>query len=68
MPGSLVGEALAMTEITDFAAILLVIGAGDNVVRLIPPLVVSDAEIAEAVRRLDAACADLSAVPVKAAS
>ena len=28
MPGSLVGEAFAMTEITDFAAILLVLGAG----------------------------------------
>jgi cell volume regulation protein A len=28
VPGSLVGEAFAMTEITDFAAILLVIGAG----------------------------------------
>ncbi len=40
---------------------LLVIGAGDNVVRLVPPLVVSDAEISEAVLRLDAACADLRA-------
>lgn len=47
---------------------LLAIGAGDNVVRLVPPLIVSDAEIAEAVRRLDAACQDLEAVPVKAAS
>ena len=47
---------------------LLAIGAGDNVVRLVPPLIVSDAEIAEAVRRLDAACGDLEAVPVKAAS
>ena len=28
MPGRLVGEAFAMTEITDFAAILLAIGAG----------------------------------------
>ncbi len=40
---------------------LLVIGAGDNVVRLVPPLVVSDAELGEAVRRMDAACADLEA-------
>ena len=40
---------------------LLAIAAGDNVVRLVPPLIVSDAEIGEAVRRLDAACADLSA-------
>jgi len=36
---------------------LLVIPAGDNVVRVVPPLVVDEAEIAEGVRRLDAACA-----------
>ena len=30
--------------------------AGDNVVRLLPPLTVSDAEIAEAVARIDRAC------------
>jgi acetylornithine/N-succinyldiaminopimelate aminotransferase len=35
---------------------LLVIPAGDNVVRVLPPLVVTDAELAEGVRRLDAAC------------
>jgi acetylornithine/N-succinyldiaminopimelate aminotransferase len=35
---------------------LLTVGAGDNVVRIIPPLVISDAEIGEAVVRLDAAC------------
>ncbi|RYB01819.1 aspartate aminotransferase family protein [Lichenibacterium ramalinae] len=40
---------------------VLVIAAGDNVVRLLPPLVISDSEIAEAVRRLDAACADIVA-------
>jgi acetylornithine/N-succinyldiaminopimelate aminotransferase len=40
---------------------LLVIAAGDNVVRLVPPLVISDAEIAEAVRRLDAACSEIEA-------
>ena len=38
---------------------LLTIPAGDNVVRLVPPLVVSEEELAEGVRRLDAACADL---------
>jgi acetylornithine/N-succinyldiaminopimelate aminotransferase len=43
---------------------LLVIGAGDNVVRLLPPLIVSDAEIAEAVGKLDRACRRLA---VKAA-
>jgi acetylornithine/N-succinyldiaminopimelate aminotransferase len=36
---------------------ILVIPAGDNVVRLVPPLVVAEEEIAEGVRRLDAACA-----------
>ncbi|HXZ16897.1 MAG TPA: aspartate aminotransferase family protein [Roseiarcus sp.] len=44
----------------DFAAAalehkLLTIPAGDNVVRIVPPLVVSAEEIAEGVRRLDAA-------------
>jgi acetylornithine/N-succinyldiaminopimelate aminotransferase len=34
---------------------LLVVGAGDNVVRFIPALVVSDAEIDEAVARTEAA-------------
>jgi acetylornithine/N-succinyldiaminopimelate aminotransferase len=42
---------------------VLVIAAGDNVVRLLPPLVISDDEIAEALRRLDAACADIEARP-----
>src|SRR5271157_3386080 len=36
---------------------LLLIPAGDNVVRVVPPLVVTDEEIAEGVRRLDATCA-----------
>ena len=40
---------------------VLLIAAGDNVVRLLPPLVISDDEIAEALRRLDAACADIAA-------
>jgi acetylornithine/N-succinyldiaminopimelate aminotransferase len=35
---------------------LLTIPAGDNVVRLLPPLVISEEELAEGVRRLDAAC------------
>ena len=35
---------------------LLAVGAGDNVVRLVPPLIVSEAEIAEAIARLDRAC------------
>lgn len=40
---------------------LLVIGAGDNVVRLLPPLIVTDADIAEAVDKLDRACQVLEA-------
>ncbi len=40
---------------------LLTIGAGDNVVRLLPPLIVTDADIAEAVDKLDRACKALAA-------
>jgi acetylornithine/N-succinyldiaminopimelate aminotransferase len=40
---------------------LLTIGAGDNVVRLLPPLIVSDADVAEAVDKLDRACKALAA-------
>ena len=39
---------------------LLLVLAGDNVVRLLPPLIIGDAEIDEAVRRLDAALTDLT--------
>ncbi len=35
---------------------LIVIPAGENVVRVIPPLVISDEELKEGVRRLEAAC------------
>lgn len=38
---------------------LLVIPAGDNVVRLLPPLIVAEAEIAEALKRLDETCRDI---------
>jgi acetylornithine/N-succinyldiaminopimelate aminotransferase len=34
--------------------------AGDNVVRLLPPLIVSEDEIAEAVRRIERACGRLA--------
>lgn len=40
---------------------LLTVGAGDNVLRLLPPLIVSEAEIADAVTRLDAAAAAVAA-------
>ncbi|WP_262273600.1 MULTISPECIES: aspartate aminotransferase family protein [Microvirga] len=36
---------------------LIVIGAGDNVVRLLPPLIITEADLGEAINRLDAACA-----------
>ena len=57
------GEGLMLglklhTPNTDFvnearAQGLLVVGAGDNVVRLLPPLIVTEADVAEAVSRLD---------------
>jgi acetylornithine/N-succinyldiaminopimelate aminotransferase len=40
---------------------LLTIAAGDNVVRLLPPLIVSEAEIGEAIGCLDRACSTLEA-------
>lgn len=40
---------------------LLTVGAGENVVRFLPPLIVSEAEIEEAVQRLEQACVTLSA-------
>ena len=51
---------------TEFAAAararhLLVIPAGDNVVRLLPPLIVGAGEVDEAVARLEAAATDLEA-------
>lgn len=38
---------------------LLSVGAGDNVVRVLPPLIVTEAEIADAVGRIDRACTAL---------
>jgi acetylornithine/N-succinyldiaminopimelate aminotransferase len=40
---------------------LIVIGAGDNVVRLLPPLIITEADLGEAMDRLDAACAAIEA-------
>ncbi len=40
---------------------VLTVAAGDNVVRLLPPLILSEAELGEAVERLERACASLSA-------
>jgi acetylornithine/N-succinyldiaminopimelate aminotransferase len=65
------GEGLMLglklhTPNTDFvtearAAGLLVVGAGDNVVRLLPPLIIGEAEVAEAVSRLDRAASAVQA-------
>ncbi len=51
---------------TEFQAValdhrLLTIAAGDNVVRLLPPLVVTDSDIAEAVSKLEMTCRALQA-------
>jgi acetylornithine/N-succinyldiaminopimelate aminotransferase len=40
---------------------LLLVGAGDNVVRLLPPLIIGETEMEEGVRRLEAALHALSA-------
>ncbi len=57
----------------DFAALartehLLTIPAGDNTLRLLPPLTVSDEELGEAVKKLDAACVAAEAKLAKAAA
>ncbi len=45
-----------------YAEEVLTVPAADNVVRLLPPLTISDAEITEAVARLDRAAARMTAV------
>jgi acetylornithine/N-succinyldiaminopimelate aminotransferase len=47
---------------------LLTIAAGDNVVRLLPPLIVTEAEIAEALTRIDRACAAVTRARAKPAA
>jgi acetylornithine/N-succinyldiaminopimelate aminotransferase len=44
---------------------LLTVGAGENVVRFLPPLIVSESEIDQAVQRLEQACAALVPAPQK---
>lgn len=46
---------------------MLVVGAGENVVRLLPPLIVSDEELDEAVDKISAACASLEAASAQSA-
>jgi acetylornithine/N-succinyldiaminopimelate aminotransferase len=47
---------------------LLTVGAGENVVRFLPPLIVSEAEIEESVQCLERACKALSAGGLKKAA
>jgi acetylornithine/N-succinyldiaminopimelate aminotransferase len=47
---------------------MLAVGAGDNVVRLLPPLIISEAELAEGVARLDRACTRLNRAPTPPSS
>jgi acetylornithine/N-succinyldiaminopimelate aminotransferase len=46
---------------------LLTVGAGDNVVRFLAPLIVTEAEIDQSVQALEKACATLAKTPLKAA-
>ena len=46
---------------------LLTVAAGDNVVRLLPPLIVSDAEIADAIARIDRACSAIAVAKTRKA-
>lgn len=72
------GEGLMLglklkTPNTDFvaqarAAGLLVVAAGDNVVRLLPPLIIGDSEVAEAVARLDKAAGTVEAALARPAA
>ena len=45
---------------------MITVAAGDNVVRLLPPLIINEAEIAEAVARLDRACTKLAQTHARA--
>ena len=62
--GLLVGlsAVVPIAELVDAcrAEKMITLPAGDNVVRLLPPLIVSEQEIAEGVTRLDRACAKLA--------
>ena len=42
---------------------MITVAAGDNVVRLLPPLIVSEQEIADAVGRIERACERIRPVP-----
>jgi acetylornithine/N-succinyldiaminopimelate aminotransferase len=45
---------------------LLAVGAGENVVRLLPPLIIGDAEVDQAVAMIDRACTRIGRMPAAA--
>jgi acetylornithine/N-succinyldiaminopimelate aminotransferase len=53
IPSALLSDALLNER-------LLSVGAGENVVRLLPPLTITEAEVLEACEKINAACAALS--------
>ncbi len=57
-----VGDLVAAARAHD----LLVVGAGENVVRFLPPLIVTEAEIDEAVARFERALESVEAAPAPA--
>ena len=61
--GLLVGLKMVVPNTEMTAALLkqhlLTVGAGDNVVRLLPPLIIDEAIVADAVARIDRACGQI---------
>lgn len=47
---------------------LLAVGAGDNVVRVLPPLIINEEDVREAIGILNDACGSLAAQPLKEAA
>src|SRR6201997_2236891 len=70
--GLLIGLKAVVPSVDLVAALrdekLLTVGAGENVVRFLPPLIVTEAEIEESVQRLERACVALSGDRLKRAA
>jgi acetylornithine/N-succinyldiaminopimelate aminotransferase len=70
--GLLIGLAAAVPNDKLVAALraekLLAVAAGDNVVRLLPPLIVAETEIAEAIERIERAAVRIERVAAEEAS